>query len=107
MRLQGFEAGGPVSQWVGFSQFLPGGGAGPDQTPFEKVCVVPEGEMTVLVRGVETVPGPLDSCAIAPGEVREIVNRPTMSARCWSSFPVAHRDLPGCRHEPAEPAGDD
>ena len=27
LRLQGFEEGGPTNQWVGFSQFLPGGGA--------------------------------------------------------------------------------
>ena len=33
LRLQGFEAGGPTNQWLGFSQFLPGGGAGPDSTP--------------------------------------------------------------------------
>ena len=36
-RLQGFEENGPKNQWVGYSQFLPGGGAGPDATPFEKV----------------------------------------------------------------------
>jgi quercetin dioxygenase-like cupin family protein len=75
LRLQGFEEGGPKNQWVGLSQFLPGGGAGPDSTPFEKVYVVLEGEMAVIVGGVETVLGPLDSCTIAPGEVREIVNR--------------------------------
>ena len=28
LRLQGFEEGGPTNQWVGLSQFLPGGGAG-------------------------------------------------------------------------------
>ena len=39
LRLQGFEDGGPENQWVGLSQFLPGGGAGPDATPFEKVYV--------------------------------------------------------------------
>ncbi|WP_076866022.1 cupin domain-containing protein [Bradyrhizobium mercantei] len=75
LRLQGFEAGGPTNQWVGYSLFLPGGGAGPDSTPFEKVYVVLEGHMTVVVDGRETVLGPMDSCTIAPGEVREIVNR--------------------------------
>jgi quercetin dioxygenase-like cupin family protein len=75
LRLQGFEPGGPVNQWVGLSHFLPGGGAGPDATPFEKVYVVLEGEMTVLVGGEETVLRKLDSCAIAPNETREIVNR--------------------------------
>ena len=75
LRLQGFEEGGPKNQWVAFSQFLPGGGAGPDATPFEKVYVVTEGEMTVIAGGRETVLRAMDSCTIAPGEVREIVNR--------------------------------
>ena len=75
LRLQGFEEGGPTNQWVGLSQFLPGGGAGPDSTPFEKVYVVLEGEMAVIAGGVETVLRKYDSCTIAPGEVREIVNR--------------------------------
>ncbi len=75
LRLQGFEEDGPTNQWIGFSQFLPGGGAGPDSTPFEKVYVVLEGEMTVIVDGTETSLGPLDSCTIAPGEVRKIENR--------------------------------
>jgi len=75
LRLQGFEPGGPTNQWIGYSQFLPGGGAGPDSTPFEKVYVVLNGEMTVLIDGKETVLGAMDSCTIAPNEVREIVNR--------------------------------
>lgn len=75
LRLQGFEPGGAQNQWIGLSQFLPGGGAGPDHTPFEKVYVVLEGEMTVIVNGQETVLKPMDSCTIAPGETREILNR--------------------------------
>ena len=75
LRLQGFEDGGPTNQWVGLSQFLPGGGAGPDATPFEKVYVVLEGEMTVITGGEETVLGRYDSCTIAPGEERKIENR--------------------------------
>lgn len=70
LRLQGFEEGGPTNQWVGLSQFLPGGGAGPDSTPFEKVYVVLDGEMSVRVGGEETTLGRYDSCTIAPGEVR-------------------------------------
>lgn len=75
LRLQGFEPDGPTNQWVGLSQFLPGGGAGPDATPVEKIYVVLDGEMTVLVGGEETVLGAFDSCTIPAGEVREIVNR--------------------------------
>lgn len=75
LRLQGFEEGGPENQWIGYSQFLPGGGAGPDSTPFEKVYVVLSGELSIIVDGEETVLGPMDSCTIPPGEEREIINR--------------------------------
>ena len=75
LRLQGFEDGGPTNQWVGLSQFLPDGGAGPDSTPFEKVYVVLDGEMTVIVGDSETVLRRYDSCTVAPGEVRKIENR--------------------------------
>jgi quercetin dioxygenase-like cupin family protein len=80
LRLQGFEIDGPKNQWVGLSQFLPGGGAGPDSTPFEKVYVVLEGEMTVIIGGNATVLRKFDSCTIAPGEVREIINRQNSTA---------------------------
>jgi quercetin dioxygenase-like cupin family protein len=63
LRLQGFEvAGGPTNQWVGLSRFAPGGGAGPDSTPFEKIYVVLSGEMTVIVDGRQTVLSKFDSC---------------------------------------------
>ena len=60
---------------VGISHFLPGGGAGPDASPTEKVYVVLAGELTLIVDGQETVLGPNDSCFIAPNESREIINR--------------------------------
>ncbi len=75
LRLQGFEPGGPTNQWVGYSQFLPGGGARPDSSPFEKVYVVLTGRLHVIVNGVETVLEPMDSCTIAPNEAREVINR--------------------------------
>ena len=40
---------------VGVSHFLPGGGAGPDASPPEKVYFVLAGELTVIVGGKETV----------------------------------------------------
>ena len=72
---KGFEDHGPKNQWVGYSQFLPGGGAGPDSTPFEKVYVVLEGELTVIINGQETILRAMDSCTIWPSESREIINR--------------------------------
>ncbi len=75
LRLQGHETDGPKNHWVGLSHYLPGGGAGPDATPFEKVYVILDGELTLVVDGKETVLRKYDSCTIPPGEVREIVNR--------------------------------
>ena len=75
LRLQGFEDGGPENQWVGFSQFLPGGGAGPDSTPFEKVYVVLDGEMTIEWDGKTEVLRAMDSCTVPPGQVRRIENK--------------------------------
>ena len=75
LRLFGAEAGGTQSLIVGISHFLPGGGAGPDASPPEKVYVVLAGELTVIVDGKEEVLEPFDSCVIGPNEKREIINR--------------------------------
>jgi quercetin dioxygenase-like cupin family protein len=75
LRLFGAEAGGAKSVIVGVSHFLPGGGAGPDASPPEKVYFVLAGELTVIVNGKETVLKVNDSCVIEPNEMREIVNR--------------------------------
>ena len=70
--LQGFESDGPKNQWGGISHFHPGGGAGPDSSPFEKVYVSLVGSVSVVVD--EFVLNPMDSWTVAPNEVREIVN---------------------------------
>jgi mannose-6-phosphate isomerase-like protein (cupin superfamily) len=75
LRLQGFDPESSKNYWIGLSHYLPGGGAGPDITPFEKSYVVLSGELTLIVGGKETVLGPLDSCTVPAGEQREIVNR--------------------------------
>jgi len=75
LRLFGAEAGGSKGLIVGVSHFLPGGGAGPDASPPEKVYYVLAGELTVIVNGKETVLRKNDSCYIGPNENREIVNR--------------------------------
>jgi quercetin dioxygenase-like cupin family protein len=74
LRLQGFAEGGPTTFWTGLSHFLPGGGAGPDASPLEKVYVLLAGELTVKVGDTETVLRPLDSCCIPGDEVREVKN---------------------------------
>jgi len=74
LRLLGMDAGGPKQFVVGLSHFLPGGGAGPDASPTEKVYHVLSGELTVKAGGKEVVLKPQDSCFIGPNESREIVN---------------------------------
>jgi mannose-6-phosphate isomerase-like protein (cupin superfamily) len=75
LRLFGADAGGPTGFVVGLSHFVPGGGAGPDASPTEKVYVVLSGELTVIAGGKETLLKPNDSCFIGPNEEREIINR--------------------------------
>ena len=75
LRLFGADAGGPKQFVVGLSHFLPGGGAGPDASPPEKVYFVLRGELTIIVNGKETVLKANDSCVIEPNETREIINR--------------------------------
>lgn len=74
LRLQGFEEGGPERFWVGASHFLPGGGAGPDASPLEKVYVVLSGALTVKTPAMEAVLGPMDSCCIPGNETRSVHN---------------------------------
>ncbi len=74
-RVYGAEMGGSQTLVFGISHFLPGGGAGPDASPPEKVYFVLEGELTVIIDGKETVLKKHDSCFIGPNENREIVNR--------------------------------
>lgn len=75
LRLQGFESGGPDGFWVGLSHFLPGGGAGPDSSPLEKVYVVLAGTINVKADGQDIELGPMDSCTIGPNIERQITNR--------------------------------
>jgi len=75
LRLFGAEAGVSKAIIAGVSHFLPGGGAGPDASPPEKIYYVLAGELTVIAGGRETVVSAGDSCYIGPNETREIVNR--------------------------------
>src|SRR4029077_4936479 len=55
LRLFGAEAGGTRNLIVGVSHFLPGGGAGPDASPPEKVYFVLAGGLTGVAGSEESV----------------------------------------------------
>ena len=75
LRVFGAEMGGSQTLVFGISHFLPGGGAGPDASPTEKVYYVLAGELTLIAGGKQTVLKANDACFIGPNESREIVNR--------------------------------
>ena len=66
LRVFGAEMGGSQSLVFGISHFLPGGGAGPDASPPEKIYYVLAGELTVIAAGKETVVRAGDSSISAP-----------------------------------------
>lgn len=80
LRLQGFDASPTENFWVGLSHFLPGGGAEESSSPLERVYVVLAGEVTVTTSSGETVLKPMDSCHLASGETRSILNRTNQPA---------------------------
>lgn len=85
-RLQGREAGPADTAWIGLSVVEPGGRTTLNASALEKFYVVVEGELEVtgaLPDGT-TRTGTLralDSCRIAPGEGRQLVNRSARVAR--------------------------
>jgi quercetin dioxygenase-like cupin family protein len=87
LRLQGWDASSAESFWVGLSHFLPGGGVEMDATPLEKVYVMLDGEVTVTTDDGETTLRQYDSCRLAPGEARAIVNRTNRPASMLVAMP--------------------
>jgi uncharacterized cupin superfamily protein len=77
-RIQERETTGTEGFWIGLSIVEPGGGAGPDAAPLEKVYVVLEGELTVVTGDDgEVILGKHDSCRIKPEETRMMRNNTT------------------------------
>ena len=77
LRLQGFEPGGPTNQWVGYSQFLPGGGAGSGiRRRSRRSMSSSSGRMTRhRRRATRRCSGRWIPAPSPPNEVRELVNR--------------------------------
>jgi uncharacterized cupin superfamily protein len=93
LRLQGHEAGPATQLWLGVSQILPGGHTSLAPSPLEKHYVVLEGEVTVVAeqdgRREEARLGPYDSCRLAPGEARQLINQTDRPALILLAMPLA------------------
>ena len=94
LRLQGFDASPTENFWVGLSHFLPGGGAESAASPLERIYVVVSGAVTVVTDAGETMLGPLDSCHLAPGEKRSIINRTNTAASMLVVMPYPKEPAP-------------
>ena len=53
---------------------MPGGGAGPDASPLEKVYIISEGQLTIKANGETKIASPGDTVFIPGGMEREIRN---------------------------------
>jgi len=80
LRLQGHDVSPSRCCWVGLSHYLPEGHADSNVSDAEKIYVVLSGEITVMTDQGEVTLGVLDSCYLAAGERRSIVNRSTLPA---------------------------
>jgi uncharacterized cupin superfamily protein len=88
LRLQGKEATQTDVIWVGLSHLLPGGRTSLKDAAVEKIYVVVAGEVTVETPTESVSLGFLDSCRLAPGEARALVNRTNAPASILLAMPV-------------------
>lgn len=88
LRLQGKEATATDSIWIGLSHLLPGGRTSMKDAPVEKIYIVVSGEVTVETPNEMVTLGYLDSCRLAPGEVRALVNRTNAPASILLAMPT-------------------
>ena len=88
LRLQGKEATETDTIWIGVSHLLPGGRTSLRDAAVEKIYVVIAGEVTVETpTGTETLRY-LDSCRLAPGEARALVNNTNDPATILLAMPT-------------------
>lgn len=90
LRLQGKEATTTDTIWIGLSHILPGGRTSLRDAPVEKIYVVVAGEVTVETETGAVTLGVLDSCRLAPGEARALVNRTNALASILLAMPTAN-----------------
>ncbi len=88
LRLQGKEATETDTIWIGLSHLLPGGHTSLKDAAVEKIYIVIAGEVTVETPTETTTLGYLDSCRLAPGEARALVNRTNEPATILLAMPI-------------------
>lgn len=75
LRVQGMEAGPSTAMWMAISTIAPGGSIAPSTSPLEKIYVILDGSVEMTSAGETVRLGLWDSCRIAPGADRALVNR--------------------------------
>lgn len=88
LRLQGKEATATDSIWIGLSHLLPGGHTSLKDAAVEKIYIVVAGEVTVETSTGTVTLGFLDSCRLAPGEARALVNKTNAPASILLAMPT-------------------
>lgn len=88
LRLQGKEATETDRIWIGLSHLLPGGRTSLKDAAVEKIYIVVGGEVTVETPTESVTLGFLDSCRLAPGEARALVNRTNAPASILLAMPT-------------------
>lgn len=88
LRLQGKEASATDTIWIGLSHLLPGGHTSLKDAAVEKIYVVVAGEVTVETASGAVTLGYLDSCRLAPGEARALVNCTNAPASILLAMPT-------------------
>lgn len=92
VRLQGREAGPSDHLWLGVSVIAPGGGTTLSSSPDEKMYVVLDGELQISNGQIEATLTRWDSCRVAPGEERMLLNRSEAPATVLLAMPLPRKD---------------
>ncbi|MCK3777198.1 cupin domain-containing protein (plasmid) [Sinorhizobium chiapasense] len=88
LRLQGKEATETDTIWIGLSHLLPAGRTSLKAAEVEKIYIVVAGEVTIETPTGSVTLGLLDSCRLAPGEARALVNRTNAPASILLAMPT-------------------
>jgi uncharacterized cupin superfamily protein len=92
VRLQRREASPSDHLWLGISVIAPGGGTTLSGSPDEKMYVVLDGELHVSNGKTEATLTRWDSCRVAAGEERRLLNRSEAPATVLLAMPLPRKN---------------